>query len=117
MARLAAIDDLALICSIRGSERPMGPRWADSLMVPPLASASARALFVAAAGSGFADDPDLDVLLGDLDGMPIAIELLGRVAPPELRLAGLRRRWERHRTDLLSTGGKSRSAAEHRGVV
>jgi tetratricopeptide (TPR) repeat protein len=104
LSRLATVPGLALVCSFRGSQRPVGPAWADSVAVPPLASASARELFTAAAGSRFANDPHLDELLSDLDGMPIAIELLGRVAQPESDLAGLRRRWERHRTDLLRAG-------------
>lgn len=104
LARLADIPELALVCSIRGAQRPLGPRWVDSIAVPPLPSGPAQQVFLAAAGDRFATDPVLPVLLADLDGMPIAIELLGRLAQPESSLEPVRRRWERRRTDLLQAG-------------
>lgn len=104
LTRLAAIPELALVCSFRGSERPLGPRWRSSVMVPPLEIDASKHVFLAAAGERFASDQDLYGVLTDLDGMPIAIELLGWLAHSEPGLAGLRRRWERKRTDLLSRG-------------
>ncbi len=104
LARLAAVPGLALLCTFRGTQRPQGPSWADSVVVGPLVQGAARELFLATAGSGFDDDPVLDELLVDLEGWALGVELLGRLAQPEATLAGLHDRWKGKRADLLSIG-------------
>lgn len=100
LGHLAGVEGLALICSFRGAQWPAGT-WTERIAVPKLPAPPAREVFLSVAGERFSPDPDLDGLLNDLDGMAIAIELLGRLAQPESSLQGLRERWERQRTDLL----------------
>jgi tetratricopeptide (TPR) repeat protein len=105
---LAAVDDLVLVASIRGLARPSGVGWADPVVVPPLGAADARTVFLAVAGQRLADDPRLDGLVAGMDGMPLAVELLGCAAQGEPDLAGLTARWQAERSTLLARAGGQR---------
>ena len=104
LTQLSQVPGLALVASFRGTQRPLGPMWRSSIQVPPLAANDARALFVAVAGEQLATDSELDSLLVELDGMPIALELLAFQAQGEDSAASLRKRWEQQRTSLLQRG-------------
>ena len=105
---LAAVDGLVLAGSIRGLARPAGVGWADPVIVPPLPAADARTVFLAVAGQRFAADPGLDGLLAGLDGMPLAVELLGYAAQGEPDLADLTARWQAERITVLERAGGQR---------
>jgi tetratricopeptide (TPR) repeat protein len=69
----------------------------------------ARRLFLAVAGAGLASDPQLDGLLAGLDGVPLAVELLGYAAQGQTSLGEVAERWRRERTGMLARmGGGSR---------
>ena len=84
---IAAIPQAAVAVSSRGTGRPAGLRWRDFAMLSPLPLAEARRLFLAVAGPGFAADPRLDELLAGLDGVPLAVELMGYAAQGQPDLA------------------------------
>ncbi len=106
---IAAIPQAALVVSSRGAGRPAGLRWRDFAMVSPLALGDARQLFAAVAGAGLAADPRLDELLGELDGVPLAVELMGYAAQGHDDLAEVATRWRAERTTMLARmGGASR---------
>ena len=65
---IATIPQAVVAISARGTSRPAGLRWRDFAIVSPLPVAEARRLFLAVAGAGVADDPQLDRLLAELDG-------------------------------------------------
>jgi hypothetical protein len=103
LARLAAIETLALIVSIRGDRAPPEPRWTWTIPIHVLTDGDARDLFNAQTGNRFEDDPDLADLLADMAGVPLAIELLGKaIGTSETDLARTRRRWRDRRTALLA---------------
>jgi hypothetical protein len=77
---IGMMPQVALAISVRGAARPAGLRWRDFNVLSPLPLPDARLLFLGVAGSGFADDPQLDRLLTELDGLPLAVELLGYAA-------------------------------------
>lgn len=83
--------------SSRGTGRPAGLHWRDYAMVSPLPLADARRLFLAIAGPGLAADPRLDGLLGELDGVPLAVELMGYAAQGQDDLAEVAARWRAER--------------------
>ena len=99
---------LALTMSARGTARPTGLRWQDFPVVRPLPLGDARSLFLNVAGSNFASDRDLKGLREALDGMPLAVELLGCAAQGEHDLAGVAQRWREERTELLKRLGGDR---------
>jgi len=105
---LGSIPGLALATSIRGTEWPAGLRWQEVAVLSPLPLSDARRLFLHVAGGGFASDPALDGLVGELDGMPLAVELLGYAAQGGPDLAGVARRWREERTELLKRKGGDR---------
>ena len=108
LGRLAAVPGVALVVTMRGSARPGGLGWAEAVAVPPLVLPDARRMFLPVAGARFAADPDLDGLLAAIDGVPLAVELLGHAAQGQPGLAELRQRWARERVGLLQRLGGGR---------
>jgi transcriptional regulator with XRE-family HTH domain len=103
LARLAAIEPLALVFSIRGDKAPPKPRWTRRIPIHVLDEQDARDLFNAQTDGRFAGDPNLADLLADMAGVPLAIELLAKaIGTSETDLARIRRRWENRRTALLA---------------
>lgn len=105
LAELAAIPGLALVVALRGEQRPFGPSWREAIHAGPLDPMSARSTFLAIAGERYENDPDLDALLLDLDGLALAVILLASQAEGEPDLSTLRQRWQDQRTDLLRRAG------------
>jgi hypothetical protein len=100
---------VAVAVSARGTARPAGLRWRDFAMLSPLPLADARRLFLAVAGTVFAASPMLDPLLAELDGVPLAVQLLGYAAQGQPSLDGVAERWRIERTGMLQRmGGASR---------
>jgi len=106
---LAAIPGLGLAITVRGASRPAGPRWREFAMVSPLSLDQARRLFVNVAGPNPAiDDRSLDELLAELDGVPLAVELLAYAAQGQ-PLDQVGAQWRHERTGMLvRMGGKRR---------
>ena len=105
---IAAIPQAAVAVTSRGTGRPAGLRWQDFAMLSPLPLADARRLFVAVAGPGLAADPQLDELLAGLDGVPLAVELMGYAAQGQPDLAEVAQRWQAERTGMLARLGGAR---------
>jgi tetratricopeptide (TPR) repeat protein len=104
-----AIPQAGVAVSARGTGRPAGLRWRDFAMVSPLPLPDARRLFLAVTGAGFAADPQLDSLLAEMDGVPLAVELLGYAAQGQPGLEEVAERWRAERTGMLQRmGGGSR---------
>jgi tetratricopeptide (TPR) repeat protein len=101
LSELCGIPGLALVASIRGEQRPLGPAWREAIRVGPLDAAAARAAFLAVSGQRFASDPDLDRLLEAVDRVALAVTLLAHHAEGEPDLSGLWKRWQEKRTELL----------------
>jgi tetratricopeptide (TPR) repeat protein len=109
LTELSTIPGTILIASIRGDERPFGPRWREAIRVGPLGLPAARETFIDIAGARFKADPDLDRLLEAVDRLPIAVVLLAHQAEVEPHLAALWKRWQEKRTSLLKRAeGKER---------
>jgi hypothetical protein len=105
LGRLAAIDGLRLVITVRGEPPKLpGPGARTLRDVEQLQDADARALFLRHAGDHFAADPALPGLLGALDGHPLSIELLAANAQGKPDLKGLAADWSDRRADLLRHG-------------
>ena len=102
---IAAIPHVGVAITSRGTGRPPGLRWRDFAMVSPLPLADARRLFLAVAGTGLAGDLRLDELLGGLDGVPLAVELMAYAAQGQPDLAEVAERWHQERTGMLARLG------------
>jgi hypothetical protein len=106
LQHLAAIESLALVITLRGSERPLGPKWTRPFLPPlqPLDQDSAHSLFRALSD---ADSGDVAGLLDNLDNVPLAITLMANLAQYEGTKA-LLKRWEKEHISMLTRGPKSR---------
>jgi tetratricopeptide (TPR) repeat protein len=112
LAQLAAVPGLALVATVRGDERPAGPRWAEPIRLLPLDPAPARSAFLAVAGERHRSDPHLDLLLEAVERLPIAIDLLAHQAEPLPGLGELWQRWQSERSAVLQRpGGRSREVS------
>jgi len=106
---IASIPQVGVAITCRGTGRPTGVRWRDFAMVSPLPLADARRAFLAVAGPGLAGDPRLDELLAALDGVPLAVQLMGFAAQGQPDLVEVAERWRTERTGMLTRmGGASR---------
>jgi tetratricopeptide (TPR) repeat protein len=104
VGHLAAIRHSALVVSIRGDEVPGNVIWHSQLDPSPLDLAASRKLFLTIAPQA-AGPPDLlDRLLGEMDGLPLAITLLAEAAKTEPGLDVLAKRWQNEKASLLQRG-------------
>ncbi|EJU02760.1 TPR-like protein [Dacryopinax primogenitus] len=102
LAKLAGIDTLSLIITMRGAIRPCGIQWAETCS-EPLGTLHISAAHQMWRGIAHREGPGLDELLGLLDGLPLAIHLLarqGQVMNPEELLNGYRAK----KTALMKNG-------------
>jgi tetratricopeptide (TPR) repeat protein len=95
---------VALGLGCRGRSMPPGLAEATSVVLGPLGLSDASRVFHALAGSKHGSDPDSARLVADVDGVPLALVLLGRLASTESGLGTLVAAWERKRTELLQQG-------------
>ena len=91
----------AVTVSVRGTARPPGLPWRDMAVVGPLPLQAAERLFLAVAGMGFAADPGL-MAVDELDGVPLAVELLAYASQGQPDLAGVAERSHQERTGCWS---------------
>jgi hypothetical protein len=95
LAQLHALPNLALLASVRGNEPPGGLRWTRQRTMHPLEWPHDRDLFLDIAQDINADDPDLEPLLRQLGGVPLAVELVAMQAAPHDTVVALHEEWQR----------------------
>jgi tetratricopeptide (TPR) repeat protein len=95
LTTLHRLPGLVLLASIRGNDSPAGVRWTRRRTMHPLEPPHDRELFLDMATDIKADDPDLDLLLTTLGGIPIAIELVAHLATPHDSLHAIHAEWQR----------------------
>ncbi|HEY0139420.1 MAG TPA: SIR2 family protein [Thermoanaerobaculia bacterium] len=103
LARLARTPGLALIVTMRGYQKPSGVPFADAVEPASLSRDEARDVFLARAGrKKFAKDKDLEPLLAVLDGVPLALRLMGNYAASHKTLKTVRSDWEKRHVALMA---------------
>jgi len=107
LRQLAAVAGVGVAVSSRGTSRPGGLRWREFAMLSPLPLADARQVFLNVTGPGPGSDPLLDELLGELDGVPLAVELMAHAARGQ-PLTQVAARWRREHTGMLTRMGGGR---------
>lgn len=112
---LAALSDLkgvALIVTLRGSERPSKVKWSRPFLpaLDRLDRSSARQLFFAEADCDQAD-PAVDGLLARVDYIPLAITLLSSMAQVE-DPTRLLERYDKENTAMLTRNDDRRSSVD-----
>jgi hypothetical protein len=105
LSDLSALPKLALVVSMRGEQRPFGTVWSEPIRLSPLTLNDAKLAFLNVAGRRYAADPNLDALIGALDGVPLGIVLLAYAAEGEPDLTAMWHRWQVERTKMLNRTG------------
>ena len=110
---------LAFGIAIRGHETPAHVAWGEVCDLRRLAAEQSQEVFLSHIVSvpqqeKFANDPDLTVLLASMDGLPLALFLLAKVADVETSLKPVLRQWQHIHTKLLTRPGmKDRNTDLH----
>ena len=94
----------SLCVSIRGADYPSNIRWNMPIQAQPLGNADSRRAFVSIAGPQFESDRHLYELLHDIDGVPLAVELLALRAVDEPNLESIAAIWKSERANLVAKG-------------
>jgi len=97
---------VSLMITMRGTVPPAGIIWTRFKSLPPLSPPDAKSMFLAINPSldsgGCEDEQYLDMLLGEMDHIPLAVRLLAQVCigfSPQYMLT----RWREERTAMLRT--------------
>ncbi|KAJ7154909.1 hypothetical protein C8R43DRAFT_1186258 [Mycena crocata] len=104
LSLLTDVNNLALIITMRGAERPAKVLWSRPFLAPlnPLSPEAARQTFFDIADN-FHESRDVDKLLQLTDNMPLAIDLIANLVDYE-SCSKVLARWEAERTALMSEG-------------
>ncbi|KAJ7495205.1 hypothetical protein FB451DRAFT_363878 [Mycena latifolia] len=104
LALLEDIEQLTLIVTMRGAERPASVRWTHPFLQPlqPLAQDAARKTFIDIVDDGYTVE-DIDKILLLADNMPLAIDLIAHLVECD-GFDSVMNHWETGRTSLLSEG-------------
>lgn len=109
LAVLGAHPHVAVIASVRGQAVPSAPRWTLVVRTRPLAIEVSQELFLEFAPNISGDDPFLPDLLGQLGGVPLAIELVARQAASFSTLEPVWQEWQRSGTMMAKSRGEGES--------
>ncbi|KAF8164361.1 P-loop containing nucleoside triphosphate hydrolase protein [Mycena galopus ATCC 62051] len=109
LALLADIPHVALLLTMRGTERPGKVQWTHPFIRPlmPLDQAAARQTFIEIADE-IHDSSEVDQLLEITDNIPLAVQLVAGVAA-SVGCQETLEQWNIERTALLSAGYDKRS--------
>ncbi|KAJ6592026.1 P-loop containing nucleoside triphosphate hydrolase protein [Mycena vulgaris] len=104
LSLLTGVKHLALIITMRGTERPASVQWTRPFLpaLKPLTQAAARQTFIDIADDGH-DSDDIDRVLLLTDNMPLAIDLIAHLVDSE-GCSQVLARWEEEKTSVISDG-------------
>ncbi|KAJ6546726.1 hypothetical protein DFH09DRAFT_1281831 [Mycena vulgaris] len=109
LSLLTDVAHLALIITMRGTERPASVRWTHPFLsaLKPLTHDAARQTFIDIADDCH-DSDDIDKVLLLTDNMPLAIDLMAHLVESE-GCPNVLARWEEEKTSVISDGHDKRS--------
>ncbi|KAJ7888250.1 P-loop containing nucleoside triphosphate hydrolase protein, partial [Mycena leptocephala] len=109
LSLLTGVDHLALVITMRGSERPAKVAWTHPFLSPlkPLEQAAARQTFIDIADNTH-DPKELDKVLSLTDNLPLAISLIAHLVDSE-GCSHVLSHWEVEKTSLISHGYDKKS--------
>ncbi|KAF8157576.1 hypothetical protein K438DRAFT_2074166 [Mycena galopus ATCC 62051] len=109
LSLLSQVENLALMITMRGAERPAKVQWTHPFLMPlqPLSDDATRQTFLDITDNS---DPmeEIDKVLQFTSNMPLAVDLIAHLADHE-GLSNVFSRWEAEKTSLLSIGADRRS--------
>jgi len=106
LQKIAAVNHVTLIITMRGTASPLGVSWTPPSTLPvlsPLSLEGAQSVFHAITGKS-EHKHEIDLLLMELDCVPLAVVLLGQLAKYQ-SISSLLQQWRTHKTGLLHDQG------------
>ncbi|KAJ7107165.1 hypothetical protein C8R43DRAFT_1243739 [Mycena crocata] len=105
LSKLTQIEQLGLVITMRGSERPTKVRWSRPFFpaLQPLSLSASQQTFIDIA-EDFHDSKEVDELLALTDNMPLAVNLMAHAVEYEGSCFNVLARWQAERTSMLSAG-------------
>lgn len=112
LSALSGLKTLALVVTMRGSERPGKIAWSRPFLpqLMPLGLAEARQTFLALSDC-LEDDPLIEPLLKAVDCVPLAVSLMANLAETD-STETLLLRWEEEKSSLLQRAPDRRSSLD-----
>ncbi|TFK47958.1 hypothetical protein OE88DRAFT_1763635 [Heliocybe sulcata] len=99
LQRIASVPQVTLLLTMRGSTGPGDIVWGKKMELKPLSLEASRNIFFDISGQDQAGE-SLDMLLDELDHIPLAVSLVSRLAQLE-SVEDLFQQWRSERTALL----------------
>jgi len=102
LQKIASVNHVTLIITMRGTASPLGVSWTPPSALPvlsPLSLEGAQSVFHAITGKS-KPKHEIDLLLMELDCVPLAVVLLGQLAKYQ-SISSLLQQWRTHKTGLL----------------
>ncbi|KAJ7585929.1 hypothetical protein C8J56DRAFT_891790 [Mycena floridula] len=112
LSHLTGLDNLSVMVTMRGSERPAQVQWTRPFLPPlgPISAEAARQTFLDISDAD-EEDPRVGELLSFTDNMPLVVSLFASIAGSE-GCATTLTRWMSETTSLLSDGFNKQSNLE-----
>ncbi|KAF8205255.1 hypothetical protein K438DRAFT_2096405 [Mycena galopus ATCC 62051] len=112
LSLLTGLEHLALIITMRGTERPAKVQWTHPFLLPlpPLSNDAARQTFIEITDNSNTIE-EMDQILGFTDNMPLAVDLIAHLVDYE-GFSNVLSRWKTEKTSLLSVGFDRRSSLD-----
>ncbi|KAJ7617969.1 P-loop containing nucleoside triphosphate hydrolase protein [Roridomyces roridus] len=109
LALLANVDNVSLIITLRGTERPSSVGWTRPFLPPlgPLSDEAAKEIF-AELTDDIHDTQEVSQLLNLTDNLPLAIDLIAHLVDDD-SCSSVLSRWETEKTAALSKGYDKKS--------
>ncbi|KAJ7065728.1 hypothetical protein C8F01DRAFT_751539, partial [Mycena amicta] len=103
LSALSGISELAIILTMRGSERPAKVLWTRPFLpaLSPLSNTAARQIFDDIVGESTCEEEEVDRILQLADNVPLAITLLAYLVDSD-GCAVVLSRWESERTAMIA---------------
>ncbi|KAJ7865163.1 hypothetical protein B0H14DRAFT_3133491, partial [Mycena olivaceomarginata] len=104
LSLLTEVKHLALLITMRGTERPGKVQWTHPFLLPlqPLSAEAAQQTFMDITDNAYIKE-DIEQILQFTDNMPLAVDLIAHLSDYE-GLSNVLARWKTERTSLLSLG-------------
>ncbi|KAF8171408.1 hypothetical protein K438DRAFT_1852759 [Mycena galopus ATCC 62051] len=112
LSLLASLEHLALMITMRGTERPAKVGWTHPFLLPlqPLSNDAARQTFIEITDNSNTLE-EMEQLLGFTDNMPLAVDLIAHLVDYE-GFSTVLSRWKTEKTSLLSVGFDRQSSVD-----
>ncbi|TDL20578.1 hypothetical protein BD410DRAFT_772550 [Rickenella mellea] len=117
LKNLSSLNGLTLIVTMRGTLPPDGVLWTEPALpaLQVLSNDAAKMIYHTISPTN--DDVTLELLLNEVDCLPLAVTLLAHLGKCGFSPEELHKRWMKERSKLISLGGKKKSKSLNTSIA